>query len=464
MENFAVGDILEATGGRLVKGDFSSIVSGISTDSRTLAEGEFFVALIGDRFDGHDFIAQAADRGAGGAVVSRDVGETSIETVVLVEDTLKALGDIARLYRSRFDIPVIGITGSNGKTTTKDMMASILERKYSVLKNEGNLNNAIGVPLTLFRLSGKHEVAVIEMGTGAPGEMARLVEMVQPDVAVVTNIGPTHQEFFGSVDEVATEKAVLVRAAGSAVLNVDDPRVAEMSDVVDGTIISFGLARDDLACATVLADEVGQDRNGEAEFTLVVGQDRARVHLRAMGKHNVYNALAAASVGKLLHVDINEIRDALESYQGTPMRMQKEMVNGVTIINDAYNSNPASLRAAVELLSEIECSGKRVAVIGDMLELGEQSDEFHRAAGRSIAGYPVDVLVTVGDEAAKIAEAALDAGFRKNRVVICMSISHVITYLSEALKVGDAALIKGSRGMKMEEIIEALGRDQRTDR
>ena len=464
MEDFTVGDILEATGGCLVKGDFSSAVSGISTDSRTLTKGEFFVALVGDRFDGHDFIAQAADRCAGGAVVSRDMGETPIDTVVLVDDTLKALGDIAGLYRSRFDIPVVGITGSNGKTSTKDMTASVLERKYSVLKNKGNLNNAIGVPLTLFKLSGKHEVAVIEMGTGAPGEMARLVEIVQPNVAVVTNVGPTHQEFFGSVDEVATEKAVLVRAAGSAVLNADDPRVAKMGDVVDGTTISFGLVRDALACATVSADEVGQDQNGEAEFTLVMGQDRARVHLRAIGKHNVYNALAAASVGKLLHIDINEIRDALESYHGTPMRMQKEMLNGVTIINDAYNSNPASLIAAVELLSEIECSGKRVAVIGDMLELGERSDEYHRAAGRSIAGYPVDVLVTVGDEAAKIAKAALGAGFHQNRVIICKSISHVVTYLSEALKVGDAALIKGSRGMKMEEIIKALGRDQRTAR
>jgi UDP-N-acetylmuramoyl-tripeptide--D-alanyl-D-alanine ligase len=460
MEDFTVGDVLRAANGRLIRGNSESIVSGISTDSRTLVEGDLFVALVGEQFDGHDFIIQAVNKGAAGVLVSRNIEETPIETIIQVEDTLHALGDTAGTYRKKFDVPVVGITGSNGKTTTKDMTASVLARKYSVLKNEGNLNNAIGVPLTLFRLSREHEAAVIEMGTGAPGEMGRLVEIAQPNVAVVTNIGPTHQEFFGSIDEVAVEKAVLVRAADSAALNADDPRVAGMLDVVHGQVVSFGLAGDKPtgrnACAAVLAAEVGQDQDGRAEFTLVIGNDEVRIHLKALGRHNIYNALAAASVGWLFHVDLHEIREALESYQGTPLRMQKNVVDGITIINDTYNSNPASLRAAVELLSEMECDGKRVAVVGDMLELGMQADELHRAAGRFIADCPVDLLVTVGDEAARIAEAALAAGVPDDRTTICRTNSQAVAYLRETLKAGDTVLIKGSRGMKMEEIAESL--------
>ena len=457
MQGFTVEDVLRATKGQLLKGDSSSSVSGISTDSRTLAAGEFFVALVGERFDGHDFIAQAVNQGAAGVLVSRDMGETPVETVIKVDDTLQALGDIARLYRSGFDVSVVGITGSNGKTTTKDMTASVLARKYSVLKNEGNLNNAIGVPLTLFRLSRDHEVAVIEMGTGAPGEMARLVEIAQPDVAVVTNVASTHQEFFGSVDAVASEKEILPRAASSAVLNADDPRVERMRNGVDGTVILFGTANADCA---IFADEIGQDSGGGSEFNLVADSEKIRVRLPSLGKHNVYNALAAASVGWLFYVNLREIKEALESYQGAPMRMQKVVANGVTIIDDTYNSNPASLRAAVDLLSEIECSGKRVAVVGDMLELGERSDELHRAVGCFIAGRSVQILVTIGEEAAKIAGSALAAGFAEEQVVVRETNPQAITYLRGTLRTGDVVLIKGSRGMEMEEIVKALAREK----
>lgn len=452
MENFTIGDILGATKGQLSRGDPGSVVSGISTDSRTLKAGDLFAALIGETFDGHDFIAQAVSRGAMGALVSRDVGELSTRTLILVEDTLQALGDIARLYRSSFNIPVVGITGSNGKTTTKDMASSVLSRKYSVLKTEGNLNNAIGVPLTLFGLSKTHEVAVIEMGTGAPSEMSRLVEIAQPDVAVITNVGPTHLEFFGSIDGVAAEKAILARAASSAVLNADDPFVAKMSDVVDGTTISFGLDNS----ADVLAAEIEQDQDGRPEFTLVVNERKTRVCLPTLGRHNIYNALAAASVGVLFRMEIDEIKEALESYKGVPGRMQKLALDGATIIDDTYNSNLVSLMAAVDFLSETECDGKRIAVIGDMLELGERSDELHREAGHFIAGRPIHILVTVGDRATKIAEAVLSDGISKDRVVICETNLEAATYLRSILCNGDIVLIKGSRGMKMEEIVEAL--------
>ncbi len=456
MQDFTVGDVLRATKGQLLKGDADSDVSGISTDSRTLAAGELFVALMGENFDGHDFIAQAVDGDAAGVLVSTSIEETPVKTVIKVADTLQALGDIAGLYRNGFDVSVVGITGSNGKTTTKDMTASVLARKYSVLKNEGNLNNAIGVPLTLFRLSRTCEVAVIEMGTGAPGEMSRLVEIAQPDVAVVTNVGLTHQEFFGSVDAVASEKEILARAASSAVLNADDPRVAKMQDAVNGKVISFGLEND----PTVLADAIGQDDDGKMEFDLVVGEEKVRVHLPSLGRHNVYNALAAASVGRLFHIDLPEIKKGLEAYQGTYMRTQKVVIDGVTIVDDTYNSNPASLRAAVDLLSTMECDGKRIAVVGDMLELGERSDELHREMGCFIAERLIQGLVTVGDRAAEIAEGALGAGITEDRVVICETNRQAIAYLSKTLRAGDVALIKGSRGMKMEEIVEALKRGQ----
>jgi len=453
MQDFTVEDVLRATKGKLLKGNVNTAVSGISTDSRTIKAGEFFVALTGEKFDGHDFIDQAVSRDTAGVLVSKDIEETSVETVIAVTDTLQALGDIARLYRSGFDVSVVGITGSNGKTTTKDLTASVLGQKYSVLRNEGNFNNAIGVPLTLFRLSRTHEVAVIEMGTGAPGEMSRLVEIAQPDVAVVTNIASTHQEFFGSVDAVAIEKGVLVRAASSAVLNADDSRVANMSHAVNGKVISFGLLDSHV---DVWADKIGQDSDGESEFQLIVGKESIGVHLPSLGKHNIYNALAAASVGYLFRMDLHEIKEGLESYQGTPMRMQKVVANGITIIDDTYNSNPASLRAAVELLSTIECRGMRIAVVGDMLEMGEHSDELHREAGNFIADFSIQLLVTVGNEAAKMAEAALAAGIAEDSVVICETNSQAIAYLREILAAGDVALIKGSRGMKMEEIVKAL--------
>lgn len=460
MEDFTVSDILKATKGRLVKGDASSAVDGISTDSRTVAEDDLFVALIGEKFDGHNFIAQAISRGAMGVLVSKDIGESSVRTLILVEDTLQALGDIARLYRSGFDIPVVGITGSNGKTTTKDMTASVLSQKYVVLKNEGNFNNAIGVPLTLFKLSNAHEVAVIEMGTGSPGEMSRLVEITQPDMAVVTNIGPTHLEFFGSIDEVAVEKAVLARAASSVVLNADDPFVAKMRNEISGKTISFGLARDDLTGkdirATVTAADIGQDHDGRPAFTLITSVGKTGIHLPSLGRHNVYNALAAASVGILFHVGLDQIKKALESYDGVPMRMQKVALGDVTIMDDTYNSNPASLRAAVDFLSKVGCDGKRIAVVGDMLELGERSDELHREAGHLIANCPIDILMTVGDRSDKVAEAALADGFSGDRVIICKTNVEAVAHLRSILGEGDVALIKGSRGMKMEEIVKFL--------
>jgi UDP-N-acetylmuramoyl-tripeptide--D-alanyl-D-alanine ligase len=449
MENFTIQDILKATEGQLLKGHLGTAVETISTDSRTLKAGHVFIALIGERFDGHDFIPQAVNKGARGILVSRDMGKTTVDNVILVKDTLKALGDIARFYRSRFNIHVVGITGSNGKTTTKDMIAAVLSQKFNVLKNEGNLNNTIGLPLTLFNLSGAHEAAVLEMGISIPGEMARLVEIAQPDVAVVTNVGSTHLEFLHSVEVVASEKGILARSAGSGVLNADDPRVAGMRDGLSGRTIFYGLSD-----ADVTAENIRQNEDGTINFTLILETGNIDIHLRSIGRHNVYNALAAASAGMLFNIGLGEIKEALESYKGTYMRLQRIILNGFTVIDDTYNSNPASLRAALELLSETKCEGRRIAVLGDMLELGERSDEFHIEMGKLMPGYSIHVLITVGDKAAEMAEAALKSGFQK--VFICENNTEAVHHLRSMLKHGDIVLIKGSRGMKMEEITRGL--------
>jgi len=288
--------------------------------------------------------------------------------------------------------------------------------------------------------------------------MSRLVEVAQPDVAVVTNVGPTHLEFFGSVEKVAAEKGILARAADLAVLNADDPFVAKMRDAADRKTILFGLcdSSKQRGDGHVMADEAVQDKDGRWEFTLATDAGKIRIHLSCPGKHNVYNALAAASIGILFHVELNAIKKALESYTGMSRRMQKMVVDGITIIDDTYNCNPVSLRAAVDYLSDAVCDGKKVLVVGDMLEQGEQADKLHREAGQFIAGRRINELVTVGDKAARIAEAALDAGFPGENVFVYRTNPEATDHLRASLGEDDIALIKGSRGVKMEEIVEAL--------
>ena len=455
VENFKISDIIKATNGSLEKGDPNAIVNSISTDSRHLKNGDLFVALIGERFDAHNFAVNAIKQGAMGVVLSHEVqGLDELKSnVVMVKDTTKALGDIARYYKNKFNITVIGITGSNGKTTTKDMASAILSEKFSVLKSEGNLNNTIGLPLTLFRLSSSYNLAVLEMGISIPGEMSQLVDIAEPKVAVVTNISSTHLEFLGSIDGVGKEKQILVESAESAVLNIDDPYVSRMSNVVRGNVIFYGIDNP----ADVTAKDVVLDQEGRPEFTISINNAYERIKLPSVGRHNVYNALAAISVGVMFGVGLDSIKVSLESYQQTSMRMQRLIIDGVTIINDAYNSNPVSMRVAVDLLKNLKSDGQKVMVIGDMLELGEQSEELHEATGKYIGTSGVsEILVTVGNRAVRIAESALESGMKN--VVVCKTNPEAIEYLRKKLNKGDLLLIKGSRGMKMEQILEALGK------
>jgi len=368
--------------------------------------------------------------------------------LVKVDDTLKALGDIANCYRWKFDIPIIAVTGSNGKTTTKDMMSSILAQKHSTLKSEGSFNNLIGVPLTILQLSEENQVAVLELGISIPGEMKRLVQIAQPNFGVITNIGPTHLEFLKSLDGVAQEKGILLEYVQHAVLNADDKMTDKLIKSSRGDIITFG----ENTNANVRAGKIRLDEEGRAEFSLILdGDDKGRIALPSLGIHNVSNALAASSVGILMGLGFEEIKNGLENYKQTKMRMQTITINDVKFINDAYNSNPVSLKAAVDFFANLTCEGKRIAILADMLELGEDSEELHRQVGRNIPEGKIDVLITVGDKAAQIAKAA-ENSIPECNICVCATNDEAAEMLKKIVKPKDTVLLKGSRGMKLEEI------------
>ena len=441
-------EILRATNGNLLKGNKERLITNISTDSRTLKKNDLFVALIGDRFDGHDFLEPVVGKGAIGAIVSREV-DVEIELLIKVDDTLQALGDIATYYRRKFNIPITVVTGSNGKTTTKDMTASILAQRFSTLKSEGSFNNLVGVPLTLFQLSEEHQAAVLELGISLPGEMRLLSRITQPNIGVITNIGPTHLEFLKSLERVVQEKGILLEYVRHAVLNADDNMTDKLIERFRGEVITFGESAD----ANVRAGKILLDEAGKAEFSLIVyGDDKGRIRLPSLGRHNVSNALAATSVGILMGLDVAEIKTGLADYQQTKMRMQPVTINGVKFINDAYNSNPVSLKAAIVFLANLPCEGKKIAILADMLELGEDSEALHRQAGKDIPAGKIDILITVGENAAQIAIAA-ENSIPAHNIYVCATNDEAAARLREVIEPKDTVLLKGSRGMRLEEIL-----------
>jgi UDP-N-acetylmuramoyl-tripeptide--D-alanyl-D-alanine ligase len=433
-------------------------IKGISIDSRTVRKGELFVAIKGNRFDGHDFVAEAIKKGAWGAVVERSAFETrygamaGLKNIFPVEDTLFSLQEMATMHRRKFSIPLVGITGSNGKTTTKEMVASILKEKGPVLKSEGNLNNHIGVPLTLLRLDKEHKSAVIEMGMSAGGEIETLARIAGPDVGVITNVGPAHLEFLGSTDTVARAKGELLETMsqqGTAVLNADDRYFETLRSMFTGSICSFGIVKQ----AQVTARDIEQGADF-TDFTISSDGVSVKVRLRAVGMHNVSNALAAAAAALAVGIPMESVRLGLEDFLPVAMRSELRRLKGRIVLADCYNANPGSMEAALETLASLKGSGKTVAVLGDMLELGEISADAHRAVGASAARLGVDVLVAMGSFSRFTAEGARQAGMSSAQVFEAASAADVAALLQEHSGNGDAVLIKGSRGMKMENILE----------
>ncbi len=450
--NLTITEILQATQGNLIQGNPGTVITQVSTDSRTLKKGDLFVALVGEKFDGHNFLEGVCQQGAIGAVVSKPVTDASQLTppiIVQVNDTLVALGDIANCHRRKFDLPIIAITGSNGKTTTKDITTSVLAQRFSVFKSEKSYNNQIGIPLRLMQLSKADEIAVLEIGTSWPGEIERLSRITTPTVGVITNIGPAHLELLGSIEGVAEEKGALLAHVEHALLNADDPMTPRLAVRVCGQITTFGWQND----ADISASEIEIDSFGKPTFTLKIGGDEiGRVHLPCLGKHNIYNALAAAGVGLWAGLTPTEICAGLERFQPADMRMQPILHNDLHIINDAYNSNPESLKSALAFLSDIEIAGKRIAILGDMLELGEHSRTLHLKAGQTIPTN-INLLITVGPQSRAIAHGAEG---RIESIISCDTPKQAAQELIQYAQPGDAVLIKGSRGIKLEQVLEEL--------
>ncbi|MDA8168087.1 MAG: UDP-N-acetylmuramoyl-tripeptide--D-alanyl-D-alanine ligase [Nitrospiraceae bacterium] len=446
-------DILKATGGKaLSRGpeDFRAV----STDSRKINGGELFIALTGDNFDGNEFAASALEK-ASGAVISRagsiPDGLFAKKSIVLVEDTLKALQDIARSVRAgRPRLPLVGITGSNGKTTTKELAAAVLGGKYRVLKSSGNLNNHIGLPLNLCGLGPEHEIAVLEMGASAPGDIDELCGIARPTMGVLTNVGFSHLEGFGSMEVLLRTKLELAQAVQSIIYNADDERLAPaiQSGFRNKALISFGVK----ARADVMASGVRLTERG-SEFTLRIAEDgHADIKLGIPGAFNIYNSLAAAACGLFFDVGLEETAAALGAFGGVPMRYEIKEMAGATILSDIYNANPASMEEALKELVRLR-KGRAVAVLGDMLELGGYSEDAHRRLGGWMASLPVDLFIAVGP---MMGRAYAEFTKEGKEAIACKDSAQAAKALAGSLKKGDAVLIKGSRGMRMEKVLEEM--------
>jgi UDP-N-acetylmuramoyl-tripeptide--D-alanyl-D-alanine ligase len=460
--HWTVEKLIEATQGQLVQGDPDHALTGISTDTRRVGPGNCFVALTGESHDGHDFVSGAVAKGATALVVSRskealDPSVPVTVSIVRVSDTLLALGELARFYRLRHSIPVVGITGSNGKTSTKEMLAAILGLNRTVLKNQGNFNNLIGVPLTLLSLGAEHQVAVVEMGINVPGEMARLVEISDATVGLITNIHPAHLEGLHSMERILEEKSKLWAALDPedlAVINIDDDRLSKCLPDVKARVVTYSSER--RAAQVRLAGDVEID-GGVSSFKLALGEETVSVRLPVLGRHQVHNAVAAAAVAWGMGESPESIAQGLCGYEPVRQRMQMHRLSdGRVIIDDTYNANPRSMIAAVQAV-RAACHGKPVvAVLGEMRELGPESGSLHRAVGREVGKLGITQLITLGELGREISAGARDAGMAPSACVHAKTHAEVVAWLREHCLEKAWIVVKGSRGMTMERVVEAM--------
>lgn len=451
MAAFTLQEVEKATGGRLLYPVVDdSVFSQVETDTRAITEGALFVALKGETFDGHDYVLQAKERGAAGAVVAEDRPEYKQEgfAVVIVTDTRKAYQDLARFHRRRFSIPVIAVTGSVGKTSTRSMIAAVLSQKYRVLQTEKNFNNEIGLPKTLLQLTPEHEACVVEMGMRGLGQIAELAAIAEPDIGVVTNVGKSHIELLGSQDNIARAKSELVRALsedGVAILNQDDSYVAAMADLCRGKVVGYGIESN----AAIRASRVVCSEKG-LRFACRCFDQVMDIHMPLIGSHNVYNALAAIAVGRVLGLTEHQLQKGLSEYRGMPMRQELIHLGEYTFINDAYNANPASMSEALKSLALLT-KGRKIAVLGGMLELGDWTVREHEKIGAEAAELGLDALITMGSPASYIADAARRNGL--GAVYTAQDHAGAADCLRQIIQPGDTVLLKGSRGFAMEKIL-----------
>ena len=453
MDPLPLSRLAEFANATITAGDAGAIISRISTDSRTLQAGDLFVPIRGENFDGHQFVGQAAERGASGALVEEGwSGEVPAGfALVRVPDTLIGYQNIAAGYRRSLRLKVICITGSNGKTSTKDFVAAALARRFRVTKTAGNFNNHVGLPQTILSATAEHDVAVWELGMNHPGEIAALAKIAAPDVGIITNIGIAHIEFMGSQDAIALEKGALAEAispAGTVILNADDRFSEAIARRTRARIVLAGIK-----AGALRADEITQNASG-SEFTIHEGAHRCRAQLPVPGLHMVQNAMLAVAAGRVFGLSLEECAAGLASTPLTKARLQLREIHGVQFLDDSYNANPESMKAALRTLVELETEGRRIAVLGHMGELGEQSQRGHAEVGEAAAAFRIDQLITIGELGAPISRAAGAAGLENSRNV--GTAAEAAEILAEGTAAGDLVLVKGSRSARTELVMDAF--------
>ncbi len=431
--------------------DGKGIAEGYSIDSRTIRAGELFFAVIGERLDGHDYVEQALAKGAVAAVIHKDqVPRYAAKSqFLLVDDTLLALQNLAAAVRRLWARPLVAVTGSAGKTTTKEAIAHLVSTKFRVLKSEGNLNNHFGLPLMLLKLDSVHDIAVVEMGMSHAGEIAGLAKIAQPEIGVVTNVAPVHLEFFNSIAEIAAAKRELIESlpsTGIAILNADDEYVSRFGKSFKGKALTYGVA----PTADIRAENIEAQGIAGSTFDIVAPGEGRKVQLPLVGAHNIHNALAAVAVARQFGIGLSEAAEALSTLAPPEKRGQVIQLGNITIVNDCYNSNPKALEAMVQALGTMPAK-RRVVVAGEMLELGPTAEELHRGSGRYIAGRHIDVLLGVRGLAQAMVESAQAEGMRAE---FAATAEEAGAWLAHETRDGDVVLIKGSRGVKLERALE----------
>ncbi|MBM6693162.1 UDP-N-acetylmuramoyl-tripeptide--D-alanyl-D-alanine ligase [Pseudoflavonifractor capillosus] len=458
MEALTLAQLLQAVGGTLISGeaDLNQTVTEVCTDSRSVPQGCLFLPLEGERFDGHSFINSALEQGAVGCITARE-RESYLpgKFYIKVRSTQRALRDLARYYKEMFHIPFVAVTGSVGKTTTKDMVAAVLGAKYKVLKTEGNFNNDIGLPLTLLRLDHTHQICVLEMGMDHAGEIDYLSELVEPDVALITNVGDSHIENLGSRQAIFAAKCEIfnhLKADGTAILNGDDPMLSTLKGKLPQTTYMVGSGEG----LDYTAFDIDSDGASHISCQVKTPHSKFQADIPALGTHMIYPTLMATAVGELFGMEADEITRGIRAFLPTKMRMNVVNCPGdVVILNDAYNANPQSMRAAAAVLGDAK-DRRRVAVVGDMKELGANSAMFHQAVGGYFAQAGVERLIAIGDLAKHMAQGAVQAGMSQEQVSYFHDLEEAKEALSREIRAGVTILVKASRSMAFEKIVDYL--------
>ena len=454
MDSVSLSQICDAVGGALIQGDPATTVNHVSTDTRTLAPGSLFIALAGERFDGHAFLGQAVAAGANAVMVHTPADVPESAACIRVEDTLKGLKALAAWSRRRYDIPLIAVTGSTGKTSTKDMIAAMLGARYNTHKNTGNFNNEIGLSHTLLALEETHEASVVEMGMNHAGEISVLSRMARPDAAVITNIGLSHIGNLGSQENILAAKLEILEGMAPdapLIINGEDALLIGAAREMDRPVVRCGFSEGH----DVRATDVGMSEAGSV-FTAVTADASCQIRLNAPGRHSIQNCLCALGAVLSVGLTLEQAAKGIATLTAANMRLTVETTDfGTKIVNDAYNASPDSVAAALAVLMEMDAR-RRYAVLGDMLEMGEYAKEAHYETGKKAAKSGIDGLVAIGELSRHTAQGAKDAGMDGAKVYHCMEQNDAVTYLRASLGPGDAVLVKGSRGMRLERIVDVL--------